>query len=256
MRSSRHPNVAPFFSQAADPAPGHQQPEPGLRGARGGRLQQRRQPACSGNLKAVIKAILLDDEARSASAAAAPRRQAARADAAFAGWARAFNATRPATPGPSATPPTPARGSARARCARPRCSTSSARATCRRTARIAAPALVAPEFQITNESSVVGYVNFMQRAVASGAARRRRGRLRRLLPLADDARRCSTSSTSCSPPASSAPRPLATLTTARRRRWPRGTDPARRNRIYAALMLVLAAPEFLVHEVKEHDAMT
>ena len=32
-RSTRifaHPNVAPFISQAADPAPGHQQPEPGL----------------------------------------------------------------------------------------------------------------------------------------------------------------------------------------------------------------------------------
>jgi hypothetical protein len=29
-------------------------------------------------------------------------------------------------------------------------------------------ALVAPEFQLTNESSVVGYVNYMQRAVSKG----------------------------------------------------------------------------------------
>lgn len=31
---------------------------------------------------------------------------------------------------------------------------------------IAIAALVAPEFQITHETSVVGYLNFMQRAVA------------------------------------------------------------------------------------------
>jgi uncharacterized protein (DUF1800 family) len=53
--------------------------------------------------------------------------------------------------------------------------------------RVAAAGLVAPEFQLTNESSVVGYVNYMQRAVSKGIADVKAD-YSSLLPLAGDAK--------------------------------------------------------------------
>jgi hypothetical protein len=52
---------------------------------------------------------------------------------------------------------------------------------------VAAAGLVAPEFQLTNESSVVGYVNYMQRAVSKGIADVKAD-YSSLLPLAGDAK--------------------------------------------------------------------
>ncbi len=49
---------------AVDPAPGHQQPQPGLHSAHLEGFRERRHRASSGNLQAVITAILTDPEAR------------------------------------------------------------------------------------------------------------------------------------------------------------------------------------------------
>ena len=120
---------------AADPAPRHQQPEPGLRVARRGsvsRRRQRRQGQPQGGDQG--------DPARrrSAQRRASPRapRPASCASrcCASAGWARAWNVASASNAWASATPPTRRRGSARARCDRRRCSISSVPATCRRTA--------------------------------------------------------------------------------------------------------------------------
>jgi hypothetical protein len=111
---------------------------------------------------------------------------------------------------------------------------------------IGTAALVAPEFQITNESSVIGVINFMQRAVA-GSVGDLTPDYASLISIADDAvaliaeinlvlaanqLRAST--------VSSLATALATM--------PSGTDVLRRNRINAALVLVLAAPEFIVQK--------
>jgi len=109
---------------------------------------------------------------------------------------------------------------------------------------IANAKLVAPEFQITNESSVAGYVNYMQRAVA--------GTLGDLLPdysplqpLADDApalvAELNTVLAAGQLSAATAGAMATALAT-----MPAGTAAARTARIQAALVLVLAAPEFLV----------
>jgi uncharacterized protein (DUF1800 family) len=73
---------------------------------------------------------------------------------------------------------------------------------------IAKLGLVAPEFQLTNESSVVGYVNFMQRMISKGI-----GDVlpdySSLLPLAANAQTCWRKSIRCWRPASSAAPPWA-----------------------------------------------
>ena len=58
-----HPNVGPYLVPGADPQPRDVQPEPGLRRARG-RFLQRQRRRSPGSLWAVVKAILLDPEAR------------------------------------------------------------------------------------------------------------------------------------------------------------------------------------------------
>jgi Protein of unknown function (DUF1800) len=196
-----------------------------------------------GNLRAVLKAILLDSEAR--RVATAPGGGKLREPMLrFLAWARAFNATsasdawaigNTSDPGtrlgqsplrspsvfnffrPGYVPPNSAIGSA---------------------------GLVAPEFQITNESSVVGYVNYMQRAVSTGI-----GDVlpdyAGLLALADDAQALLDELNLVLAAGQVGATSLLTIKTALDG-MAAGTDAARRNRVQAALVLVLAAPEFLV----------
>jgi hypothetical protein len=109
---------------------------------------------------------------------------------------------------------------------------------------IASAGLVAPEFQITNESSVVGYVNYMQRAVSTGI-----GDLAAdytgLLALADDAQSLLDELNLVLAAGQIGATNLLTIKTALDG-MASGTDAARRNRVQAALVLVLAAPEFVV----------
>ena len=109
---------------------------------------------------------------------------------------------------------------------------------------IATAQLVAPEFQITNESSVAGYVNYLQRAVA--------GTLGDLLPdyaalqpLADDAAALVAELNTVLAAGQLSAATAGSMTTALAT-MPAGTTGARTARIQAALVLVLAAPEFLV----------
>ena len=106
--------------------------------------------------------------------------------------------------------------------------------------------MVAPEFQITNESSVVGYINFMQRMVSTASATSRRN-YASLVPLAADSAAlldeinlvlaAGTVSTTTLASLKSA---LDTISAA--------TDAGKSNRIYAALTLVAAAPEFIAQK--------
>jgi hypothetical protein len=109
---------------------------------------------------------------------------------------------------------------------------------------IASAGLVAPEFQITNESSVVGAVNFMQRAISGG-----QGDLAAdytsLLALADDAVALVAEINLVLAAGQLSASTMATISNAVAT-MPGGTDPNRLKRIYASLTLVVAAPEFVV----------
>jgi uncharacterized protein (DUF1800 family) len=239
-----HANVAPFWSRqliqrlvTSNPSPAYVQRVATVF-ANDGTGQR-------GNLGAVLKAILLDPEARSdtalqSSTAGKLREPMLR----FTAWARACNATSPSDAwalGDTSDPATrlgqsPLRSPTVFNFFRPGYVPPSSG--------IANAQLVAPEFQITNESSVAGYVNYLQRAVA--------GSLGDLTPdhsawlaLADDATALVAElntvlaagqlSTATSSALATAVGTMAS-----------GTASARTARVQAALVLVLAAPEFLV----------
>ena len=200
-----------------------------------------------GNLKAVVRALLLDPEARSAGTASGPAYGKLREPILrLTGWARAVRATsvsgawavgdtsdaatklgqsplRSASVfnfyRPGYVPPATALGSA---------------------------GLAAPEFQITNESSVVGYLNFMQRLVA-GTVGDVQGDYSALLALADNAFALAQEINLVLAANQISAGTTATITSAVGA-MPSGTEMARRNRVHATLLLMLAAPEFLVQK--------
>ena len=164
-----NPNVAPFVCKqliqhlvTSNPPPAYV--------ARISAVFENNGSGTRGDLRAVVRAILLDVEARNDAIAGAPTYGKLREPInRLTGWARAFSASSPSgawaigntsstanrlgqSPGrspsvfnffrPGYTPPNTA---------------------------IATSNLVAPEFQITNEPSVVAYVNYMQALIVSGA---------------------------------------------------------------------------------------
>ena len=109
---------------------------------------------------------------------------------------------------------------------------------------IAGARLIAPEFQITNESTVVGYVNYMQTAISKGI-----GDVlpdySSLLPLTGNATAIIDELNIVLAAQQLRTSNIALMFNAINA-MPKGTDTTRKNRIYAALVLVLASPEFIV----------
>ena len=241
---SAHPNVAPFFSRQLIQRLVTSNPTPAYVG-RIAAVFADDGSGTRGNLKAVIKAILLDDEARSPSVAAGAGAGKMREPILrFAGWARGWqvgSASGRWAVGDTSDPATrlgqsPLRSPTVFNFFRP--------GYVPPNSGIAAASLVAPEFQITNESSVVGAVNYLQKAVAGGV-----GDLladySSLLAFGDDpvalvaeidtvlaAGQLSAATTAMIASA------VATL--------PGGSDALRLKRIYAALVLAVASPEFVI----------
>ncbi|WP_426209029.1 DUF1800 domain-containing protein [Massilia sp. TWP1-3-3] len=241
-----HPNVAPFISGqliqrlvTSNPSAAYV--------ARVATVFNNDGSRTKGNLKAVIRAILLDDEARNSAYQSAPgfgklREPILR----LAAWARAFKVTSPGDTwgiGNTSDPATrlgqsPLRAPSVFNFFRPDYvppNTAIARA-----------GLVAPEFQITNESTVVGYVNFMQNVIGSGI-----GDLvpdySTLLPLAETARAL-VDEVNLVLAAGQLSATTVALVVSCLDGMPAGDDAARLNRVRAALVMVMAAPEFIVQK--------
>jgi uncharacterized protein (DUF1800 family) len=123
-----------------------------------------------GDMKAVIKAILTDSEARDDSALTAANAGKLREPIMrLTGWARAFAVNSPANTWPfgntssasTRLAQSPGRSPSVFNFFRPGYSPPATA--------ISAAGLVAPEFQVTNEQSVVAYINYFQSLVANGA---------------------------------------------------------------------------------------
>jgi uncharacterized protein (DUF1800 family) len=240
-----HGNVAPFVSRqliqrivTSNPSPAYV--------ARVATVFNNDGSGVKGNLTAVLKAILLDDEARSGAVAAGVSAGKLREPMLrFTGWARAWNASSPSNAwaiGDTSSASTrlgqsPLRSPSVFNFFRP--------GYVPPNSAIATAGLVAPEFQINNESTVVGAVNYLQRAVSGAGVGDVAVDYTSLLALGDDAvalvaeinlvlaanQLSATTATTIS---------TAVATIAG------GTDPNRLKRIYAALTLTMAAPEFTV----------
>ncbi|WP_426340582.1 DUF1800 domain-containing protein [Pseudoduganella sp. S-14] len=236
-----HPNVAPFVSKqliqrlvTSNPAKEYV--------ARVAAVFNNNGAGVKGDLKAVIKAILLDQEARSAANLTnAGFGKVREPILRFTAWARAYNATSPSeawaignTSEPSSRlGQSPLRSPSVFNFFRPG---------------YVPPALgvVAPEFQIVNETSVVGYANFMQTAISRGIGDVKAD-YSSLLPLADNVPAL-VDEINLVLAAGQLGADTATLIRNAVTSMATGTDAARANRVYAALTLVMASPEFIVQK--------
>jgi len=163
-----HPNVGPFFSRqmiqrlvTGNPSPAYVKRVATIFNDNGSGVR--------GDLKAVFKAILLDDEARSATSLASPTHGKLREPMVrFTQWARTFKLNskrgtwkiKPPDYGATTLSQTPFRASSvfnffRPGYVPPNTQFANDRAT-------------APEFQIVNESTVSQYINFMQSVLPNG----------------------------------------------------------------------------------------
>ncbi len=241
-----HPNVAPFISRQLIQKLVTSNPSPAYVG-RVAAVFANDGAGVAGNLQAVIKAILLDTEARTPPVAGNTSFGKLREPVLrFSDWARAHGAASPTDAwniGNTSDPGTrlgqsPGRAPSVFNFFRP--------GYVPPNSGLSGAALVAPEFQLTNESSVVGYVNYMQRAVSAGVGEVKAD-YSALLPLADNAQSLLDELNLVLAAGQIGAANLALMVGAVGA-MPSGTDPARLNRIYAALTLVLAAPEFLVQK--------
>ncbi len=198
-----------------------------------------------GDLKAVIKAVLLDTEARAAPTAGDTTRGKLREPIVrFVQWARSAglgsstglwnvgNTSDPATrlgqsplrsPSvfnffrPGYVPPNSPLGTLK---------------------------ITAPEFQITNETSVVGWANFAQTFVASGVGETRPDYTPELALAADAAALVKRVVLHLA--ADALPAETVALITTAVGSISAATETGKRNRVYAAMHLVLCAPDYLV----------
>jgi len=165
-----HPNIAPFVARQLIQRLVTSNPSPAYVG-RVAAVFANNGNAVRGDVRAVVRAVLLDTEARDAAAAAAStsfgklREPFAR----LTGWARAYSATSPSDAwaiGDTSSSATrlaqsPGRSQSVFGWFRP--------GYVPPNSGISAAGLVAPELQLTSEPTVIAYINYMQGLIVNGA---------------------------------------------------------------------------------------
>lgn len=239
-----HRNVAPFLSRqliqrlvTSNPSPAYV--------ARVAAVFDDDGSGARGNLKAVVRALLLDEEARTPGDAPGHgklREPILR----FTGWARAFGVTSPSGLWDVGDTSDAARGLAQSPGRSPSVFNFFRPGYVPPNTALDANALEAPEFQIANESSVLGCVNWLQRAV-QGSIADLTPDYTSLLAIADDANALLAELNLVLAANQVGAATIATLAAAVST-MAGGSDAARRARVDAALVLVLAAPEYIVQK--------
>lgn len=242
-----HPNVPPFVCKQLIQRMVTSNPSPAYV-ARVAAAFTNNGSGVRGDLKAVLRAILLDPEARDMSQVSNPNFGKLREPAIrFLNWARCFGAASPSGQwaiGDLSDPGTrvgqsPMRSSSVFNFFRPGYVPPGSA--------IATAGLMAPEFQITNETSVVGYLNFMQRAIAGNSVGDVRADYTALRAMAGNSAALLAELNLVLAAGQLSASTLAALRSALDTIGG-NTDSARLNRVHAALLLVLAAPEYIAQK--------
>ena len=163
-----HPNVGPFFGRqliqrlvTSNPSPAYV--------ARVAAAFADNGRGVRGDLKAVLRAVLLDAEARDAPGLADPQFGKVREPVLrLAAWARAFKATSVSGAFRIRNTADPSTQLGQAPLRSPSVFNFFRPGYVPPNTSIAAAGLVAPEFQITGETSVAGYINFMRGVITNG----------------------------------------------------------------------------------------
>ena len=112
---------------------------------------------------------------------------------------------------------------------------------------LAAQGLTGPEFQITNEVSVAGYVNFMQQMIGGSATADMRADYSTLLPLAGNSASLLAEVNLVLAAGAVQPATLSQIQAAVDS-VPATTPAGLLNRVFIALTLVMASPEYIVQK--------
>jgi len=201
-----------------------------------------------GDMKAVIRQILLDDEARNPDVASAPgfgklREPVMR----FLNWARGFNANSPSTQWDVGNLSSPVTGLGQSPMHSPSVFNFFRPGYVPPLSPLAQEGLVGPEFQITNESTVSGYVNFMQRAVSGQGIGDVRADYSSLTAIAGDSAALLAEINLVLAAGQVSANTVGTLKSALDT-IAANNDAGKLNRVYAALVLVMASPEYIVQK--------
>jgi uncharacterized protein (DUF1800 family) len=240
-----HPNVPPFISRqliqrlvTSNPSPGYV--------SRVAAVFVNNGSGVRGDLRAVVRAILLDSEARDDNAAAGANFGKLRAPInRLTAWARGFGVTSPSDVWGIGDTSSPANRLAQSPGRAPSVFNFFRPGYTPPNTSISAGGLVGPEFQITTEPSVVAYINYMQSLVSNGTGDTRAD-YTALLTLAPNAQNL-VDEVNLILGAGLSSATLGTIRTAIE-----GIDATsaagQNNRVYAAILLTLAAPEFIAQK--------
>jgi uncharacterized protein (DUF1800 family) len=242
-----HPNTAPFFARqmiqrlvTSNPSPAYV--------ARVSAAFTNNGAGVRGDMKAVIRQILLDDEARNPAMASARgfgklREPVVR----FLNWAKGFNAISPTTEWNVGDLSDTVNGLGQSPMHSPSVFNFFRPGYIPPQTSMGTAGLVGAEFQITNETSVASYVNFMQRAVAASGLGDVQTSYATLLPIASDAGALLDEINTVIAAGQISAATLAQMKQALNTIATNSLDGIK-NRIHAALVLVLASPEYIVQK--------
>ncbi len=235
----QHPNVPPFVSKqliqhlvTSNPSPAYVQRVANVFADNGSGVR--------GDMREVVRAILLDSEARDDGVIASQSFGKLREPVVrLVQWARAFKVTSPTNTWPFGNTNSTANRIGQSPGRAPSVFNFFRPGYVPPGTAMAASGLVAPEFQITAEPSLIAYTNYMQTLIQNGAGEARPD-YSALTPLAADSQALLDELNLLLAAGQIHPAVIGQMKTAL------DTITNTTNRIYAAVLLVMASPDYLV----------
>ena len=243
---ANHPNVGPFLARQLIQKLVTSNPSAAYVGRVAAKFNDNG-AGVRGDLGAVVRALLTDYEARDDGALANPQFGKMREPMLrFIQWARTFKATSVSGDWNAGNTSDPATRLGQSPLRSPSVFNYFRPGYVPAGSPIAAVALVAPEFQLANESSIAGYLNYMQTAVGSGH-NDIKPNYSTELALASDANALldRLDKLLCAGQLQAATR--STIAGAINS-ISASTDAGRANRVYTAVLLVMASPDYLIQK--------